>query len=139
MKITPWSILLAFSMLASTNAYAQKSRWYAIDDGPEYRTYVDTASMVRESPTLVKLWVKSEYARPHANTSGKKVKRWMSHYQVDCKKRQLREGEGAEYDARGEVIDSYEHASAAFEDPMPETIAEAIVVAVCDEIIRATP
>ena len=129
-------LVCALALLLWTLPLSAQSRWVNIADPDTEPILMDTVT-ASHTGDVHKVWIKYVLPRTKTRPATKnrpafKYKSWMTQFEVDCISRKLKDGETLYYDPNSELVYSspatgYEQ----FEGPPPETIGEAVVVAVC--------
>lgn len=127
MKIALMLLLLAAPLCA------QSTRWVRLAGDAEGSLLLDTSSVVRETPNVVKVWVKHQFthAHPLSDTDTRLTISWLSRSEIDCEARTIKGVSFTQYGQDGTVLHASETPNAAFLEVEPESIGENIVIGVC--------
>lgn len=111
------------------------SRWLFIASSNDARTYVEKKAPTREG-TYLKKWFLFSYKTAQTNSKGEEYRSAKLLYVFDCKSWTLGNKGGIRYlDSVGDGTSIQNHSRSlsetSFDDPVPESVAEALIENVC--------
>jgi serine/threonine protein kinase len=112
--------------------------WMGILENVQFRISADTSTTVRQTSSIVKVWVKTEFAKSQkiSDNDNRVFVSSVNHYKLNCDAGTTSVGPGAFYDAAGSPIMSIASGYAPMQQPSTGTPAEQILARVCG-VLRA--
>ncbi|HSU94661.1 MAG TPA: surface-adhesin E family protein [Gemmatimonadaceae bacterium] len=112
--------------------------WMGITESPDFKIFADTGATVRQSSSVTKVWVRTQFANPQriSDNDSRKFVSSVNHYKLNCNAGTTSVGPGAFYDAAGSPIMSMSSGYTPLQQPSSGTPAEQILTRVC-AVLRA--
>jgi serine/threonine protein kinase len=112
--------------------------WMGILENAQFKILADTATTMRQTPTVTKVWVRTEFAKPQriSDNDSREFVSSVNHYKLNCDAGTTSIGPGAFYDAAGAPIISIASGYTPLQQPGSGTPAEQILMRVC-AVLRA--
>jgi hypothetical protein len=109
------------------------SGWMEILQNAEYKILADTGATVRQTSSVTKVWVRTEFAKPQriSDNDNREFVSSVNHYKLNCDEGTTSVGPGAFYDATGSAIMPITSGYAPLQQPGGGTAAEQILTRVC--------
>jgi serine/threonine protein kinase len=107
--------------------------WMGILENAQFRISADTSTTVRQTSSIVKVWVKTEFAKSQkiSDNDNRVFVSSVNHYKLNCDAGTTSVGPGAFYDAAGSAIMPISSGYAPLQQPGGGTAAEQILTRVC--------
>jgi serine/threonine protein kinase len=107
--------------------------WMGILENAQFKILADTATTVRQTPTVTKVWVRTEFAKPQriSDNDSREFVSSENHYKLNCDAGTTSVGPGAFYDVAGKPILSIASGYAPLQPPSGGTPAQEILAQVC--------
>jgi hypothetical protein len=107
--------------------------WMGILENAQFKILADTATTVRQTPTVTKVWVRTEFAKPQriSDNDSREFVSSVNHYKLNCDAGTTSVGPGAFYDVAGKPLMSIASGYAPLQPPSGGTPAQEILAQVC--------
>ena len=112
--------------------------WMGITENADFKISADTGATVRQTASVAKVWVRTQFANPQriSDNDSRKFVSSVNHYKLNCSAGTTSVGPGAFYDAAGSPIMSMSNGYTPLQQPSSGTPAEQILMRVC-AVLRA--
>ena len=107
--------------------------WMGILENAQFKISADTVTTARQTPTVTKVWVRTEFAKPQriSDNDSREFVSSVNHYKLNCEAGTTSVGPGAFYDVAGKPIMSIATGYAPLQQPSGGTPAQEILARVC--------
>ncbi|SAL52322.1 surface-adhesin E family protein [Caballeronia concitans] len=120
-----------FGAMACTTNGAFAENWVTVDPNPNRTISVDLDTIVTDG-AYRKVWVRSDFRNGILNVrGGEGVGRTMIRYTIRCSDHEFSTGQMVVYDHNYRLKDSVEGLPDKFEEPVPGSFAEKMIIAHC--------